>query len=216
MSVKKKEYEKLDSANIVHVIKLMEQKEKPISKKEACAILHISYNTARLSKIIEEHLEYEKHKATRKAENKGKAATQYELATIAQDYIEGANITKIAARLYRSSGFVKAQVEKLGLPIKHTGEEKRKVAMLPDQCISMSFSIGEKVWSAVYNGPAEIRKEILGDYEKNYGSKAYRMYVFEKSEKISDTRGGFYAVSAAYDIGSLKHLEEYGIRWDNI
>ena len=38
--VKKREYEKLTSSNIDHVISLLEA-DKPITKKEACAILNI-------------------------------------------------------------------------------------------------------------------------------------------------------------------------------
>ena len=45
--VKKKSHEKLDSANIQRVIDLLEQDE-PITKKEACEMLNIRYNTTRL------------------------------------------------------------------------------------------------------------------------------------------------------------------------
>jgi len=54
--VKAKEHENLSEANIKKVIELLEA-EKPITKKEACEVLNISYNTTRLSKIIEEFKE---------------------------------------------------------------------------------------------------------------------------------------------------------------
>ena len=50
--IKKKEGENLTETNIEKVIGLLEQ-EKPITKKQACEILNISYNTTRLTKIIE-------------------------------------------------------------------------------------------------------------------------------------------------------------------
>ena len=57
--VKKKDYENLSATNIQKVIMLLEQ-EKPITKKEACQILNISYNTARLNKILDEFDERER------------------------------------------------------------------------------------------------------------------------------------------------------------
>ena len=54
--VKKKSHEKLDSGNIQRVIDLLEQEE-PITKKEACEMLNIRYNTTRLQRIIDEHTE---------------------------------------------------------------------------------------------------------------------------------------------------------------
>ena len=47
---KAQEHEKLTEANISHVIKLLEA-ENPITKKEACDILNITYNTTRLISI---------------------------------------------------------------------------------------------------------------------------------------------------------------------
>ena len=62
MAIKKKKYEKLDDTNIKRVIAALEG-ETPITKKEACEMLNISYNTTRLSKIIanfREEQEYRK------------------------------------------------------------------------------------------------------------------------------------------------------------
>ena len=63
--VKKREHEKLTSSNVQHVINLLES-DKPITKKEACAILNISYNTTRLSKIIDDHKENIAYREERK------------------------------------------------------------------------------------------------------------------------------------------------------
>ena len=49
--VKKRSHEKLTDSNIQHVIGLLNAKS-PITKKEACSILNISYNTTRLGTII--------------------------------------------------------------------------------------------------------------------------------------------------------------------
>ena len=47
----------------------MQKKEKPITKKEACEVLSISYNTTRLNKIIAEFEERQEYVAKRKATN---------------------------------------------------------------------------------------------------------------------------------------------------
>lgn len=218
MAIKKKEGEKLTDTNIKHVIDLL-AKEKPITKKEACSILNISYNTKRLGDILEEYKSNQEFKELRKAQNKGKAATESEVKQVVESYLSGENISNISKSLYRSAGFVKSIIEKLGIPQKSIGGDKSSVAWLPDQCVSNTFSPNEKVWSAVYHAPAIIIEELLG-YEK-YTSKAYRMYILEKSSNNEDSLvvagvAGFYASSLAYDIGSLRHLEKFNINWDYI
>lgn len=219
MAVKKKVGENLTDANILHVI---EQLEKGITKKVACDILRISYNTTRLSRIIEEYNDNVAYKIKRKSQNKGKAATNAEISQIAQDYLSGGNISNIAKSLYRSAGFVKAVIERLGVPQKAKGGDKTTASYLPDQCISETFSPGEKVWSATFHAPAIIDSEIEGDYEDIYTSKAYRMYVLEASTEDKESfvgvagKAGYYVNSLAYDIGSLKHLEEFKLDWSYI
>lgn len=219
MAIKKKTSEKLDDTNIKHVIKLLNQ-NKPITKKEACSILNISYNTTRLSKILEEYKDNQEFKAVRKAQNKGKSATDQEITQVIQDYLCGENISNISKSLYRSAGFVKSIIQKLGIPQKAIGDDRINVAILPDQCISNTFSVDEKVWSAVYHAPAIIIKKLDG-YKKRYSSDAYRIYILEKRSNIQDALvvsgiAGFYATSLAYNIGSLNHLKKYNVNWDYI
>ena len=68
--VKKRSHEKLTDANIQHVMGLLDA-ESPITKKEACSILNISYNTTRLKTIIEEFVEQKEYRDKRKAANRG-------------------------------------------------------------------------------------------------------------------------------------------------
>ena len=56
MAIKKKAHEKLDDKNIQRVINALNG-ENPITKKEACEMLHINYNTPRLSKIIKNYID---------------------------------------------------------------------------------------------------------------------------------------------------------------
>ena len=74
---RKREHEKLDEANLDRVIEMLEGDE-PITKKVACEMLNISYNTTRLGSIIAEHKDIMEYRATRKAQNRGRKATDLE------------------------------------------------------------------------------------------------------------------------------------------
>jgi hypothetical protein len=222
--IKKKEYENLSDTNIRKVIDLLSGTP-PVSKKEACSILNIAYNTARLQKIIDDFEETQAYRSKRKSQNKGKAATRDEVADAVTRFLSGDTISEIAAGLYRSSGFVKAIIERTGVPQKGEGTYD----YLPDECIAEDFATGEIVWSAKYHGPAIVKQELSVDYqaelpgykdinyEKKYGSKAYNIWVIEKIDDDYSDRwttaqgGGFTATQLAYDLGKLTHLQEYGL-----
>ena len=126
--------------------------------------------------------------------------------------------------MYRSPGFIKNIVERVGVHRKRSKEERgggHLPSFLPDECVAETFEEGEVVWSAFYDQAAMIQKEEVAiDYEKKYGSKCYTIYVFEMVEWnpdmlvsgwIGERLGGFHSSQLAYDLGSLKHLEAYGV-----
>ena len=132
MAIKTKKHENLTETNIQHVYELLNQ-DNPITKKEACSILNIAYNTTRLNKIIQDHLETVEYRERRKAQNKGKGATEAEIREVVNLYLDGLNISDIAKGLYRSPAFIKSIVERVGIPQKlpQTDYEGRRNAMLP-------------------------------------------------------------------------------------
>jgi len=230
--VKKKEWENLSPSNIEKVITLLNPQDgaRPITKKEACAILNISYNTARLSSIIDEYLGHKEYVQLRKSQNRGKPATDMEISEVIRDYLSGDSIAAIAKSLYRSSGFVKSIVERVGIPSRGVSKEERlSVSYLPEECVAEEFAPGEIVWSARHHAPAEIRYELSVNYqaekagfkdvnyEHKYGAKCYNIWVTEPFDTDKEfwvggiETGGFYATSLAYDLGSLRHLEKYGV-----
>ena len=226
--VKKKSHEKLTDTNIQHVMELLKG-ENPITKKEACSILNISYNTTRLTNIIDEHLTQLDYKNKRKAENKGKPARQDEIVRVIEDYLDGDSIIEIATHLYRSSSFVKGIIDRVGIPQRASKEElKSGTPILPEACMAEEFDSGEVVWSPKDNAAAEVLHEVTVqrqfehkgwtgyqdytkclDYEKVYGAKCYCIYVIKSSE--FDQVFGFNSFELAYDLGKLQHLEKYGI-----
>ena len=229
--VKKKSHEKLTSQNIQHVISLLSptsSQTKAITKREACSILNISYNTTRLDKIIEDYHEQKEYRSRRVSQNRGRPARPDEVQDIVKEYLSGENVSNIAKGLYRSPAFVKSLLEKIGVPQRPTKVEGRKQEYyLPEQCVADNFDEGEIVWSATHHAPAVIDKKLSKehqdskaglqtvDYISKYGSDCYSIYVRQKpsTEDMWDMPdvGGFYAFALAYDLGKLKHLEEYGV-----
>ena len=187
--------------------------EKAITKKEACEILNISYNTTRLNKIITEFQEHKEYVAKRKATNKGKKAQAYEITEAITNYLQGESISEIAAGLYRSAGFVRSILDRVGVPQRPASQEERvHPSIIPENCVADTFNPGEKVWSAKYHAPAIVDAEIT--VKNNYESKGYRVYILENTE--NDTIGGYYAFVLACELGKLSHLEEYGVNLNKI
>ena len=220
--VKKREHEKLTSSNIQHVINLLEG-DKPITKKEACAILNISYNTTRLSKIIDDHKENIAYREERKNRNKGKAATDYEIKEAITMYLKGENVSNISKSLYRSAGFVRAILDRIGVPTKPASvDERLETSYLPENCVAETFEKGELAWSAKYHAVVQITHEITPEYAQKhkgvgstnylekYGSRCYGTIVREQTDELGMPQG-FFAFDLAYDLGKLDHLEKFGV-----
>lgn len=212
--VKAKDHENLSEANIKKVIELLEA-EKPISKKDACEILNISYNTTRLAKIIENYKGEQEEQHRRRAANRGKPATPYEIQTIIEGYLDGDAIADISKRIYRPATFVKEVIESVGVPQKVTGSDYWHPGIIPEQCAREEFERGQIVWHARRHCMAIVleQKHNVTDKENNY----YQVYVIEPIEEVSpyfpqyQEYGGFYDGAYAYDLGSLEHLKQYGV-----
>ena len=222
--VKKKDHENLSESNISKVIDLLNGKQ-PISKKVACDMLNIAYNTTRLQRIIDDYQDKVEYRALRKKQNRGRAASDAEIREAVERYLSGDSIAEIAAGLFRSSGFVRSLIDRVGVP---AASSESGTAYLPETCVAEDFSPGEIVWSAVYNKPARVDYELSVDYqaeragfidvnyEEKYGSKCYAIYIMEEVREDAERwanveSGGYAAYSLAYDLGKLSHLEKYGV-----
>ena len=209
--IKAKEGEKLDDATIELVISLLEG-EKPITKKEACERLRISYNTARLTKIIEEYKASVEETAKRRQANRGKPASEYEIQSVIEGYLSGESATEIGKRLYRSTAFVKEVVARIGVPQKLSGEGQQ---LVPDQCISDTFESGQLAWSVKHNAMVIVLREE--DRTKWTDFKLYSVFVLEQIEEESpffpqyQGFGGQHSCARSYDLASLEHLKQYKI-----
>lgn len=220
--VKKKSYENLTAVNIQRVIEALGQ-DSPITKKEACEMLNIAYNTTRLTRILEDFEEQQAYVKKRKQQNRGRPASKAEIQDAVLSYLQGDNISDISKSMYRSAAFVKSLLERIGVPQRPASlEERVQNAYLPEECVAEDFDISEKVWSAAYHAPAVIEKRLDDKkYTNLYGCPCYSIYIFEKVDSsdsfYSNTDvGGFYAYSPAYDLGKLLHLQEHGVKLERI
>lgn len=195
--------EKLTDANFQRVLLLLnptEDGKKPITKKEACSILGITYNVTRLASLLDGYVErIEKDKAKR-AEKRGKPAKPDEISFAISEYISGADITGIAKSLYRSSPFVKSILEKYSVPIRQSSHNYFAPELIPDGAAKERFLIGEKVYSARYDSVAVIETE---QEHKIYGH-IYRVWLLSDNWKQ-------YAYQPACELASLDHLKELGV-----
>ena len=144
MAIRQKKQERLEEDNLNRVQEALASST-PITKKEACEMLNISYNTTRLSRIMEDHSETLRYRATRKSQLKGTKATDLEIKQTIEWYLDERPISDIAKAMYRSSTFVKNIINRVGVPEKRPKTEQRGNGYLPEECVSNTFEPGEKV-----------------------------------------------------------------------
>lgn len=198
------EEELMTDANISRVIRLLEPTEegkKPITKKDACAILGMSYNTTRLGTIIEDYKQKQIRTAQRKSQLRGKPATQEEKVYIISEYLNGETVDAISKMTYRSSKFIKDVLEGNSVPIRVPGSSYFDPQLIPDGAIRDRFKIGEIVYSSRYDSIARIDAEQKSD---KYGF-VYRIWL------LSDRwlQSAYQEVS---ELASLEHLRELGVK----
>jgi len=202
--VKVKEHEKLDDASISRVIELLGG-DQPITKKAACEILNISYNTTRLTNIINDFNEKADRRKKNFENNRGKPFTDSDIAYIVRGVLIGETVSDLSETLFRSPSQINKIINYIGIPKKDSSYDYVKVAPLPEECIITSAEPREIVWSARYQAAAEI---IKNKGKSSHGmSDVYSIYVFQPTE--DRRRGGFYADQRIEELGSLQHLAQY-------
>jgi hypothetical protein len=207
MATKKRsdlETELMTPANISRVIRLLEPTEegqKPITKKDACQILGMAYNTTRLGTIIEDFKRAQARDAQRRAELRGKPATREDVVYIISEYLSGETVDAISKMTYRSPTFIKNVLESNAVPLRVPGHTYFSPELIPDGAVRDRFKIGEIVYSARYDSIARIDSETKTE---KYGY-IYRVWLL--SERWLQA-----ANQEAYELASLQHLRELGVR----
>jgi hypothetical protein len=198
------EEELMTDANIAKVIRLLEPTEegkKPITKKDACAILGMAYNTTRLGTIIEDYKKKQLRTAERKSQLRGKPATADEKVYIISEYLNGETVDAISKMTYRSSKFIKDILEGNGVPIRVPGSSYFDPQLIPEAAMRDRFTIGEIVYSARYDSTARIQTE------QKHPKHGWVYGIWLLSEKWLQC-----AYQEAAELASLEHLRELGVK----
>lgn len=188
--------EKLTDQNIEKVIELLKA-EKPITKKAACEILGINYNTTRLDSIMETYIKKKEFSAEQRAKKKFKPATKEEIDLIISAYLEGDPISHISKRIYRSDNFVSNVLDRVGCPKREIPHSYFKPGIFPDACVSKDFSVGQKVYSSRYDSMATI-KNVKDTKE----GPVYLIW-------LEDENWQQFAYQPWWELGSLEHLKQH-------
>jgi hypothetical protein len=207
MATRKKsatEEDLMTESNIIRVIRLLEPSEegvKPITKKDACQILGMAYNTTRLGTILEDFKKTQARNAERRAALRGKPATKEDVVFIISEYLNGETIDSISKMTYRSPSFIKNILETNAVPIRIPGSTYFTPELVPEGAMRDRFQVGEVVYSARYDSLARIDTETK---TTKYGY-IYRVWL------MAD-RWLQAANQEAYELASLQHLREIGVR----
>jgi hypothetical protein len=197
---KNADLEKLDAANLEKVISLLEPIEgKAISKKDACAMLCIAYNTTRLGTLIEKHKEKKAQTQARRAALRGKPATPQEIQFIISSYLEGETVSGLAERSYRSVGFINQILEQHAVPIRAKAHDYFRPELIPEAAMQDRFKLEEVVYSARYDSVAKIKSELFQNSQWVY-------CVWLMSDRWQQ-----FAYQEAAELASLEHLRKLGV-----
>ena len=197
------EEERMTDSNLSRVIRLLEPEEgkKPITKKDACQMLGMAYNTARLGTIIEQFKERQRRTAEQRAKLRGKAVTKDEKIFIIQEYLTGSTIDAITKSTYRGVTIVKQVLDEYSVPLRIPGQNYFNPQLIPDGAVRDKFEVGEVVWSARYGSLAKIYSEKL---DPKHGH-IYHMWLM-------DDRWRQYCWQPAYELASLQQIRELGVQ----
>lgn len=213
--IKKRAGENLTDGSIKKVIQLLSASP-AISKKEACSMLNISYNTTRLNNIIEEYKDKVEYRRTRMAQKRGQVAASEEIAHVAEQFLAGESFSDIGKSIFRSVAFVKNIIQTIGVPERAQGDEKAHIEYLPEECVAEYFEEGEIAWAAKYHTSCEVITKLKEEkYEDRYCTPCYRVWIREPTDSTQEY-GGFNAYIPAYDLGKLEHLKQYGLNTKRI
>lgn len=191
-----KDGENLTPCNIKRVISLLTQ-EKPITKKVACEILNISYNTTRLKKILDDFEEQEEYRKLRRKQVRGTPLSTIDTKYIISAYLSSEPLHDIAEATYRSLDIIKEVLHKYNVPLRNSKNDYMHPVFIQDEAISQNYEKDDLVYSARYNAPAYIEKKL--EISELHG-EIYRIRIVGPLRRL--------AVQPYYELADLRNLQK--------
>lgn len=187
--VRKQANEQLSDQNLERVIALLEA-EKPITKKDACAMLHIAYNTTRLTKIIDEYKANIKQRAEMRKRFRNKPLEKGDLKLIVSSYLAGDSLADISDNIFRSVALVKRTLIRLHIPLRDSSIDYWHPVEVPLEAMQDDYVKDDLVFSARYNQPACIMKKLK--------EEIYRIWLYKDQQ---------FAIQPFYELSDLRHVQ---------
>jgi hypothetical protein len=196
MAVKRKEGEDLSADNVSKIISLLEG-DKPITKKDACSMLKISYNTSRLNKIIEEFHELNEYRAKQRKILRYKKVEDVEIKEIVSDYLSGESLTIISETTFRSIGVIKRLLAQYNIPLRDASSSYFKPLLLEDGTWKEDYISGDLVYSSRYSRPCTIIK-LIQVHEVHGNCYQIQLHGTDR----------FVACQPAYELADLTEVQQ--------
>ena len=188
--IRVKEGEDLSETKIAEVIELL-HRDKPITKKEACSMLNIAYNVARLNKIIEHHNEIIEFRTRRRKELRNEPLTDQEISEILSTYLTTGNLSEITESTFRSTSVIKRVLNKYNVPLRDSQYDYFHPPLLPEESITNDYTKDDLVYSARYTQPAKVSKKVTDE--------VYRIWL------IADEQ---YSLQPYWELGDLREIQK--------
>ncbi|RLF44138.1 MAG: hypothetical protein DRN17_05020 [Thermoplasmata archaeon] len=186
--VRAQEHEKFSDPVILQGVIDSLENENPITKKEACSRLNISYNTARLGKIIEDFKDSTARQKKRRQELRTAPVTDADKKDIISSYLAGDSLTSISDMTFRSIIVIKNVLQTYNIPLRDASANYTNPVFLTDSSTANDYKEGDLVYSAKYDIPAYIRKLVEPGVYSMWTTGDYRKQIVQPYYELADLR----------------------------
>ena len=180
------------------------QADKPITKKAACEMLGIAYNTTRLDTLIQDYYDNLERVKLRKQQTRKEAVTKELVQEWARDYlVNGMPISEIAEYAYRTPLLVKTWLERFGALLPKTSPNPLNPDYVPDACRSDAFEVGELVYVNGYCSFGIIKKEITSKSAEGKSKVAPKLVRTQAEWRYSALAEVFLSSTDLFNVNPL-------------
>lgn len=187
--VRAKAHEKISDPVILQSVIDGLNQEKPITKKVACEMLNIAYNTSRLDKILDAYLDKVERQTRRRKELRSKPVTGEEKRDIINSYLSGEALAQISDDTFRSINVIKNVLRNNNVPLRDPGANYFNPIFLDDDSTADDYVEGDLVYSARYNCPAYIRRRVSDGVWSIWTTGDHAQQAVQPFYELADLRG---------------------------